>query len=323
MPKTKYYFDPHRLTYQPYKPNFWERLLQFSGILSLSLLLSIFIIVLLFSYYDSPKENKLERKVETYKTRFEVMNKRLDRIKKVVDNLETRDEKIYRVIFEAEPLPENVRNAGYGGIDYQKGLKGLSNSEIISKTSSKFNKLSKKLYVLSKSYDEITKLASKKKDMLASIPSIQPIPNDDLDRVASGYGQRIHPIYKTTRFHEGIDFTAPYGTPIYATGKGEVVKKEYSKKGYGNQLVINHGYDYKTEYAHLKKFKVKRGETVERGELIGTVGNSGLSTGPHLHYEVRKDNKPVNPINFFHNDLSPSDYEKMVKLANRANQSLD
>ncbi len=323
MRKNKYYFDHSRLTYQPYKPNFGERLLQFSGILSLAILLSIFIIALLLSYYDSPEERRLKQEVKNYETKFEMMNERMDRLKKVVDNLEKRDKKIYRVIFEAEPLPENVRNAGYGGVEYYKDLKGLSNSEVIKKTNKKFNKLSKKLYVLTKSYEDITKLASEKKEMLASIPSIQPIPNDDLERVASGFGHRIHPIYKTTRFHDGIDFTAPHGTPIYATGKGKVVTKEYSKSGYGNQLVIDHGYGYKTEYAHLQSFEIKKGQNVERGELIGTVGSSGLSTGPHLHYEVRKDGNAINPINFFHNDLNPKQYEKMVKLANRSNQSLD
>ncbi len=323
MKKNKYYFDPNLLTYQPYKPNFWERLLQFSGILSLSLLLSIFIIVTLLYYYDSPKERRLKQEVQTYQTKFEMMNKRLSRLKKVVNNLETRDKKIYRVIFEAEPLPENVRDAGFGGVEYYKDLKDLSNSKIIKQTAQNFDKLEKKLFVLNQSYDEIAKLASRKKEMLASIPSIQPIPNEDLEKIASGFGHRIHPIYKTTRFHNGIDFTTPHGTPIYATGKGKVVKKQYSKTGYGNQLVISHGYGYKTEYAHLKSFKVKKGETVERGEQIATVGNSGLSTGPHLHYEVRKDGKAVNPINFFHNDLSPKEYEKIVKLANRGNQSLD
>jgi len=323
MRRHKYYFDFQNLTYQPFKRNFWERILQISGILSISLILSIIVVVLLLFYYDSPTEKRLRREVVTYESKFEVMSKRLDRLKKVVNNLETRDEKIYRVIFEAEPLPDNVRNAGYGGVEHYKELKGLSHSSLVKQTAQKFDKLSKKLYILTKSYDEIAKLASKKKEMLASIPSIQPVPNEDLERVASGFGYRIHPIYKTSKFHEGIDFTAPHGTPIYATGKAQVVKRKYSKRGYGNQLVLNHGYGYKTEYAHLQSFKVKKGETVERGELIGTIGKSGLSTGPHLHYEVRKDGKAVNPINFFHNDLSPREYKKVVKLANRANQSMD
>jgi murein DD-endopeptidase MepM/ murein hydrolase activator NlpD len=276
------------------------------------------------SYYvDTPEETRLKQEVEEYRRKFQAMQERLDQLNRTMSSLERRDKQIYRSIFEADPLSSAVRNAGYGGVERSADLKGFQYAELVESTRSQLNELSKELHVLTKSYEEITKLASEKQQLLKAIPSIQPIKNKELTRIASGYGKRIHPIYKTTQFHEGLDFTTDIGAPVYATGKGEVVRKDYSKRGYGNQLVIDHGYGYKTRYAHLNEFKAEEGETVKRGEMIATIGNTGLSTGPHLHYEVRKDGKPVNPISFFHNELSPKEYQKVVKLANQANQSLD
>ncbi len=324
MAKTpKYHFDPHTLTYRPYRSDLGEKVLRVSGFLSLAVILSMGIFFGLSYYFDTPEEARLKRKVEVYHRQYQSMQERLDHIKQTVNMLERRDKQIYRSIFEADPLSPAVRNAGYGGTEYSPNLTGFAYADLVKSTHKQLNRISNKLHVLSDSYNEITKLASRKQEMLSAIPSIQPIKNQELTRIASGYGRRIHPIYKTVQFHEGIDFTTQIGAPVYATGSGKVVRKNYSKRGYGNQLMIDHGYGYKTRYAHLSEFEVEEGETVQRGELIGTIGNTGLSTGPHLHYEIRKNGKPVNPINYFHNELTPQEYQKVVLLANQANQSLD
>lgn len=323
MAKIKYHFNPKNLTYEKYKPHFWDRVLRVFGFLSTSLVFSSIIVIILFFFFDSPKERELKREVKQYQLQYDILNKKADRLTKVLEHLESRDKNIYRVIFEAEPIPETVREAGFGGINKYEDLEGYQNSKVIINTSKKLDKISKELYILTKSFDEIAKLASKKKEMLAAIPAIQPISNKDLKRIASGFGYRIHPIYKTIKFHEGIDFSAPRGTEVYATGDGVIETREYSHTGYGNKIVIDHGYGYKTLYAHLERFHVKKGQKVKRGELIGYVGSTGLSTAPHLHYEVIKSGKKVNPINFFHNDLSPEEYAKVLELANQANQSFD
>lgn len=323
MAKTKYRFNPDTLVYEEYKPHFWENFIKIGGYLSTIAVLSIAVGMLLFFVFDSPREKELERELERYEMKLEVINNEMDQLNQLANNLESRDKKIYRAIFEAEPIPENIRKAGYGGVNYYSDAEKFSNPELIKETQKRLDKLTKEYKVLSQSYKEITQLASKKQEMLGAIPSIQPIKNEELNRIASGYGKRIHPIYKTKRFHEGIDFTASKGASVFATGNGKVIKTEYSRRGYGNQVIIDHGYGYKTMYAHLKDFEVEQGEKVKRGQKIGSIGNTGLSTGPHLHYEVRKKGKKINPINFFHNDLDPEEYEKVVKLANRANQSLD
>lgn len=323
MAKVKYHFNPKKLTFEKYKPNLKERLHSVFGVLSISLLLSFGLVFILFFFFDSPKERQLNREVKQYRMQFRVFNQRLQKISQVVDKLEKRDKKIYRVIFEADPIPQSIRDAGYGGIEHYKNLEGYQNSGILINTAQKLDKLTKELHVLSNSYEEISQLASRKTEMLAAIPAIQPMKNEGLTRLASGYGYRVHPIYKTVKFHEGIDFSAPRGTKVFATGDGVAEVVEYSRRGYGNHIVVNHGYGYKTMYCHLRDFFVKQGDTVSRGELVGNVGNTGLSTAPHLHYEVLKNNQKLNPINFFHNDLNPEEYEKVLELANRANQSFD
>jgi len=323
MAKVKYRFNPNNLTYEKYHPHFWEKFLRIFGFLSTSILFSFIIVFILFYFFQSPKEKHLERKLEQYSMQYEMMNQQVEKLNKVVNNLERRDKNIYRVIFEAEPIPKNVRDAGFGGIERYDHLKHHNNKKVVENAANQIEVLSKELSVLNDSYNELAKLANNKKEMLNSIPAIQPVKNNDLNRIASGFGNRVHPIYKTKKFHSGLDFTASPGTKVFATGEGKVVEAEYSRRGYGNRLVIQHGYGYKTMYCHLKKFHVKEGEKIKRGELVAEVGNTGLSTGPHLHYEVIKNNKAIDPINFFHNDLTPKEYEKVLKLANQANQSLD
>ena len=227
------------------------------------------------------------------------------------------------MIFEAEPIASSIRKAGYGGINRYKDLEGYNNSDLIIQTTKKIDQISKQMYIQSKSFDEIVDLAKNKTKMLASIPAIQPVSNKDLSRMASGFGYRIHPIYKTRRLHAGMDFSAKTGTPIYATGDGKIFKVSKTRKGYGNYVIIDHGYGYKTLYAHMSKFIVKKGQSVKRGETIGFVGNTGTSVAPHLHYEVHKNGRKIDPVNFYYNDLNAEEYEKMRIISSQSNQSFD
>ncbi len=323
MAKHKYRFNPEKLVFEKFRNTTKDWLLRILGVLS-TFLISFFIIYLLiFKYLDSPKDKELKRELKNYELNYKILSNRIENLEGVIDDLESRDKNIYRTIFEAEPIPGSVRNAGYGGIEKYKELEGYRNSELIIETTQRVDKMSKKLYILSKSYDEISKLAGGRDAMIASIPAIQPISNKGLTRVASGFGYRIDPFYRVSRMHTGLDFTAPRGTPVFASGDGMVIVASSSYGGYGNQIVINHGYGYQTLYAHLSGFAVRKGTKVKRGDKIGYVGSTGKSTAPHLHYEVIKNGYKVNPVFFFYNDLTPAEYEKMLKLAEQAHQSLD
>ena len=280
-------------------------------------------VIVFFQFFDSPKEKILNREIKQLTTQYNIIQDKLQQVELVLDDIQKRDDNIYRIIFGADPIPKSIRKAGYGGINRYKDLSGYKNSELITSTASKLDQVTKQLYIQSKSFDDIIDLAKNKKDMLASIPAIQPVSNKDLSRMASGYGYRIHPIYKTRKFHHGMDFSTKSGTPIYATGNGKVTKTKKSRRGYGNHIVIDHGYGYKTLYAHMKRYIVKRGQKVKRGEVIGYVGNTGTSVAPHLHYEVHKDGKKINPVNFYYNDLDPDQYEKMLEICSQNNQSFD
>jgi murein DD-endopeptidase MepM/ murein hydrolase activator NlpD len=285
--------------------------------------LSFFILLIFYQFFDSPKEKKLKLEIQNLTSQYEVVDKNMKQVEIVLDEIQDRDDNIYRVIFEADPIPTSIRKQGFGGVNRYEKLLGLSNSELMINTSKKIDQLTKQLYLQSKSFDEVIDLAKNKSNMLASIPAIQPVANKDLKRMASGYGYRIHPIYKTRKMHYGMDFSAKTGTEIYSTGDGVVSKVKKSKRGYGNYVKINHGFGYETLYAHMSKYIVKKGQKVKRGEVIGFVGNSGISTAPHLHYEVRKDNKKINPVNFYYNDLTPEEYKKMLEISLQSNQSLD
>lgn len=288
-----------------------------------TLVLALLYNLVFSAFFDTPKEKELMRENKQLELQYEILNKKFDLVEKTLDDLQRRDNNIYRVIFETEPIPSSVREAGFGGSERYEKLRGLDDSELVIKTSKRLDKLSKQLYIQSKSYDQIINKAENKEEMLASIPAIQPISNDDLTRTASGYGWRIHPIYKIKKFHDGMDFTAPTGTEVYATGDGVVSKVKNSYRGYGKRVVVDHGFGYKTRYAHLTSFNVRRGEEVKRGDVIGYVGNSGLSTAPHLHYEVLKDGKQVNPVHYYFNDLTPEQYEKMIFISSNSGQSFD
>lgn len=280
-------------------------------------------IVTFFQFFDSPKEKRLINEINHLVNQYEVLDNKMSKIEVVLDDIQKRDDNIYRTIFEADPIPTSIRKQGFGGINRYKELEGFSNSKIIIETSSKIDQLTKQLYLQSKSFDEIIDLTKDKLSMLASIPAIQPVSNKNLKRMASGYGYRIHPIYKTRKLHTGMDFSAKIGTEIYATGNGKISKVRRSKKGYGNYVEINHGYGYKTLYAHMSKSIVKKGQKVKRGEVIGYVGNTGTSVAPHLHYEVHKNGKKIDPVNFYYNDLSTEEYSKMLEISSQNNQSFD
>lgn len=276
-----------------------------------------------YNFFDSPKEKRLKRALEESSYQFELLKQRTEQMEMVLNDIQERDNTIYRVIFEAEPIPASVRAAGYGGVDRYNALRNMYNSNVVVDMTKKVDRLSKQLYIQSKSYDEVWDLVKNKATMLASIPAIQPVANKDLKHMASGYGMRMHPIYKTVKMHTGMDFTAPVGTEIYATGNGTVSKIELNGRGYGNNIIVDHGYAYETLYGHCSRIIVRQGQKVKRGDLIGYVGNSGSSTGPHLHYEVRKHGDPINPVNFYYNDLTPEEYQKVLEISSMPGQSFD
>ena len=264
----------------------------------------------------------LQREIEQYKLQYEVLNERLNRVSTVLDDIENRDDNIYRVIFEAEPISSTVRQASYGGADRYSKFEGFDNSKLIIETAKKLDQLSRRLYVQSKSYDEVLELAKNKTKMMACIPAIIPIKNG-AGKICSGFGYRLHPIYKTLQLHPGIDIISPRGTPVYATGDGYVnTPAGNTLTGYGISVVINHGYGYYTLYGHLSRKVVDEGTKVKRGQLIGYVGSTGMSTAPHLHYEVWKNGKKMNPINYFYNDLTPAEYQKVIEISSKITQSL-
>jgi murein DD-endopeptidase MepM/ murein hydrolase activator NlpD len=324
MARIKYYYDTETCRYERIKKGKWDVFLNTLGFLSVSFILAVAIVMVSNLYFDSPKEAMLKKENEELRLYYDMMEKDVSRLSEMLTALQDRDDNIYRIIFEAEPIPSTIRQAGVGGTERYKELleKGLRREDLILSNLQKIDQLKKQMYIQTKSYDDIIRMANDKEQMWASIPAIQPISNQELKRMASGFGMRMHPIYKVRKLHAGCDFSAPRGTPIYATGDGEVrlVRSQYS--GYGKEIEIDHGYGYITKYAHLDKFNVKKGQKVKRGEVIGYVGNTGSSTAPHLHYEVIKDRKKVNPMNFFFQDLNAGEYEKLLELASRENQSL-
>ncbi len=318
MVKAKYKFNAETLSYVKVEHNLKAKLSR-----SVSLVMSIIMMVVFLQFYETPKTKMLKRENQRLETQYELMYKNLGDVEKVLTDLQERDDNLYRVIFEADPIPNSVRKAGFGGINKYAQLESLDNSELVIKTARKLDIISKQAYVQSKSYDELVKLALDKEKMLASIPAVMPVSNKDLKRTASGWGFRIDPVYKIRRFHYGMDFSAPIGTEIYAAGDGVVKKVETSRSGYGRWVVIDHGFGYETLYGHMSKFNVKVGDKVKRGSVIGYVGNAGKSTGPHVHYEVHKNGKPVNPQFYYFKDLTPEEYDRMVALSSNTGQSMD
>lgn len=323
MTEKKYIFNSQTLEYEEYrssgKKKFWSVVLY---LLSTSVT-AFLIVVLIQNFFGSPTERMQSREIEYLKLQYDIMNDKIDNLDMLMSEMQDRDDNIYRMLFEADPIPSSVRKAGYGGSNRYVALDGYVNTDMVVNTAKRIDVLSSQLYVQSKSFDEIYEMAKNKSEMLSCIPAIMPVKRTDIYRISSHYGQRTDPFYKVTKFHGGIDFSGPVGLGIYATGDGVVVKVEKHKSGYGNYILIDHGYGYKTRYAHLSTFKVKRGDKVKRGQEIGAMGNTGKSTAPHLHYEVIKNNKTVNPINFFYNDLTPEEYDRIIELSQLPSQTMD
>ncbi|QNJ96995.1 M23 family metallopeptidase [Constantimarinum furrinae] len=325
MSKVKYYYDSETLSYRKIEKKKGRKL----GIFLLSLmgmLLSGFLLLVVYlnlPYVETPKEKALKRELSNMELQFELLNKKMSLAESVLNEIADRDNNLYRVYFEANPIPESQRKAGFGGVNRYKDLEGFDNSKLIVASSRRLDILTKQIVVQSRSLDEIARLAEEKEQLLSAIPAIQPVKNEDLTRMASGFGYRTDPFTKATKFHFGMDFTAPRGTPIYASGDGVVTRADNTASGYGNHIRIDHGYGYESLYAHLYKYNVRRGQKVKRGDLIGFVGSTGRSEAPHLHYEIFKDGERINPINFYYGNLSPQEFAEMLQKAQQENQSLD
>ena len=323
MAEQKYRFNPKTLNFERIRLSAWQKTKRTLLALTPGLLVGLLGIFLAYQFIDSPKEAALRRENQQLLLHYELLNRQLGEVETVLRDVRRRDDNIYRVIFEADPLPANMRLAGTGGVDRYKGLSGFASSDLVIDTKKRLDAMTRQLVVQSRSLDEVASLVLRKQEMLASIPAVQPIPNEDLTSTAGGFGMRIHPIHKIPKFHAGMDFTAKQGTPIHATGDGRVTFADYATNGYGMHVVVDHGFDYETLYAHLSELKVRNGQRVKRGDVIGLVGNTGLSAGPHLHYEVHKSSEPVDPANYYFNDLSPEEYARMLEISRNAGQSLD
>ncbi|MBX2941222.1 MAG: M23 family metallopeptidase [Cyclobacteriaceae bacterium] len=324
MARIKYYYDTETCKYERVKTTTGDIILNTLGIISMTLIMAVGLLLLYTTYFESPKELLLANEVKELEYYYETISKEVQQLDAILAKMEHRDDNIYRAVLGAEPIEASIRNAGVGGVDRYQDIKNkdIIHEDIIVRLSEHVDKLRRKVYIESKSQDEVVQLAVKKEQLFAAIPAIQPISNKELIRLSSGYGLRFHPIYKVKKMHAGIDFSAPIGTPIYATADGVVDLVDVSFSGYGKSVEIDHGFGYRTRYAHMHGFAVNKGQKVKRGELIGYVGNTGLSTAPHLHYEVFINGKTVNPVHYFFNDLNAAEYEKIIELASVENQSL-
>jgi len=323
MAKVKYYYDSDTLSYQKIKRKKGAKLRQLLAMIVGAFLCMILGFVVFTPVFESPKEKELKRELEFVKLNEQLHNKKIEQLGSILKEIQDRDNNIYRLYFEVNPIPEEQRIAGFGGINRYKALEGFDNSEMITDVTKNMDILSKQLYIQSKSLDEIVKLAENKEELLAAMPAIQPVKKEDLSRMASGYGWRSDPFTKARKRHYGMDFTAPRGTPVYATGDGKIIRVDQGSAGYGKHIRIDHGFGYITLYAHLSKYNVRKYQKVKRGDLIGFVGNTGRSQAPHLHYEVHKNGTKINPINFYYGNLSPEEFEAMQKAAQIEGQSLD
>lgn len=323
MSKIKYTYNPKTLQYEPAKPTVAERLKRVAWTLATGLAFSAVVIAIAWQFFRSPQQVKESREIEVLRLNYEIMEKRMELAEAVLEDLTRRDNDVYRAVFEAEPIPEDVRKAGVGGTDRYRQFEGYNNSELLKRTTERLDQLSRRLVVQSKSYDQLFDMARRKEDLLLAMPAIMPMKVSNPEQIASGFGYRIHPVFKTARFHAGVDFTAPIGTPIYATGNGVVERSDAESSGYGLHVRINHGFGFTTLYAHMSKILVNPGQKVTRGQIIGLSGNTGLSTGPHCHYEVHKNGEPVNPVSYFIANISPEEYSRIVRIAANPSQTFD
>ncbi len=323
MKKIKYYYNANTLRYEKLETPLQVRILRIFGFIAAAFVTAALISFVAFRFVGSPREKLLARENERLDDKYTELNDRLKTMQEQMQELEKRDNNVYRAIFEANPIPDSIRAKALEKQIEISSVENMSDNELVSSITSTLNNLSNRITSQQKSYDEIDNLLKNKENLLSHTPAIQPVSNKDLERIASGFGYRIDPIYKTIKMHEGLDFTAPTGTPIYATADGTVTVAGNTNDGFGNHVVINHGFGYETLYGHMVRVKAKVGESVKRGEVIGYVGSTGKSTGPHCHYEVHKNGQKLNPVYFFYNDLSAEQFDLLLKKAAASNQSMD
>ncbi len=322
MRKVKYYYNTHTLKFEKHEVPLRVRLAQTFGFIAASIVTGVIIMLIVFRYVENPETKLIRKQNEDLRDNYALVTERIKQLNLKMQELETRDNKVYRSVFEALPIHDSARLKDQEIQKEVQLIQSLSESQLLNSVTKQINNLTLRVAFQTKSYNQIDNMVKNKEKLLLAIPAIQPISNKDLNRIASGFGYRLHPILKIGRMHAGLDFTAPIGTPIYATADGRVSTTEYNG-GYGNHVVINHGFGIETLYGHMSAIKVRVGENVKRGEIIGYVGNTGLSSGPHCHYEVHRKGNPVDPIYYFYRDLTPIQFDRIRKLAAAANQSLD
>ena len=320
--KRHYRINPETLQLERIEHGFRYWLRRSGGYIIGGICIGVIAFYVFLYFYPSPREASLMQYNKNLTAEMEVLGKQVDQMQIVLADLSQRDDNLYRAILGAEPIPMSSRMGATMQISYYDSLARMSNTQLVADIHRKVDILEKELYVQARSYDEILELAKNQEVRMENIPAIQPVLNKDLKHMASGYGWRVDPVYHIRRFHEGMDFSAPVGTDIFATGNGVVTYSGW-RQGYGETIEIDHGFNYSTLYAHCSKRKVKVGQKVKRGDVIASVGNTGKSTGPHLHYEVHFNGRPIDPRNFYFYDLSPEDYDRMVQLSSNMGNMMD
>ena len=323
MKKIKYYYNTNTLRYEKLETPLRVKLLRVLGFLAASIVTAFIIVSIAFKYIDSPKEKLLKQQYENMQNNYDVLNEQAQKLQQQMLDLEKRDNEVYRAIFEANPIPDSARAKAMEKQKEFQMVQAMDQYDLSNSIRTSLNNISKRAAFQDHSYDDIQGFIKNKEQLLACTPAIQPVSNKDLNRIASGFGYRIDPVYKTVKMHAGLDFAAPQGIPIYATANGTIKVAGNTGNGYGNHVVIEHGYGYETLYGHMVRVKCRPGQHVKRGEVIGYVGSTGKSTGPHCHYEVHKNGQHMDPVYFFYNDLTPEQYDRLLKLAAASNQSFD
>ena len=323
MKKIKYFFNTHTLRYEKLVTPLRVKLLRVFAFFAMAIVTAGIIVAIAFQYIDSPKTIMLEQQNADLKDNYALLQQQVNQLQQKMDELSNRDNNVYRSIFESTPIPDSARLKAIEKSKEVQLVKSLGETDLVNSISGQLNRLILLTAYQEKSFNDIEAMVKNKEKLLAAIPAIQPVSDKNLTRIASGFGTRIDPVYKVPKFHAGLDFTAPIGTPIYATADGIVTDAGFNEGGYGNRVIINHGFGYETLYGHMYRIKTKVGQKIKRGEVIGYVGSTGKSTGPHCHYEVHRNGNPVDPVYYFYNDLTPEQYDRLLKLAQTANQSFD
>ncbi len=323
MRKEKFIYNVNTLSYEKVEHTIKSRLLSASVFMTAVLACSVLLVMVWFQVTESPEEKRLNREIEALTLQYESLSKDIESYSGLLAEVKNKDNEIYRMTLGVDQVDDYTWETGVGGSDKYERLKNLSNSDLVIATTKKMDKLGRQLSLQTKSLDTLAYIAQEKEEMLKAIPSIRPVKDANNIKMYSGFGMRKHPIHKIRKMHFGIDFTAKKGTPIYSTGDGKILSVKSRKSGYGKHVIIDHGFGYKSLYAHMQDITVKSGQVIKKGEIIGTVGNTGTSTAPHLHYEVIQKGKKVNPIHFCIDGLTPAEYKEMAELASDENQSFD